>query len=255
MANPDYFSEFKNIHFKREEGVLEVRLHTNDGPLEWVYKAGVNQQLIRAFEAVGRDADNKIVILTGTGEEFSGPEVPHSEMTGKPQYSGRPWVQVFEDIHRIIDNLLAIPVPMIAAINGPALRHCELPMLCDIVLSTEDTVFQDSAHYRGGLVPGDGKHVIYPMLMGESRGRYFMLTAEKMTAQDARQIGIVQEILPREQLVPRAWNLGRELAKQSDSVRRYTRLLMVDRIKRELSHSMSLGAALEGLGIWAADTE
>lgn len=232
-----------------------MRLHTNGGPLVWDYKAGINQQIIHACDAISRDAGNKIVIFTGSGDEFTGPEVPHSEVTGKPQYSGRPWVQVYEDIHRILNNLLAIPVPMIAAVNGPAVRHCELPMMCDIVLATEDTVFQDTAHYRGGIVPGDGKHVIYPLLMGHNRGRYFMLTAEKMTAQDAKQLGVVQEIMPREQLMSRAWDLARELAKQSDSVRRYTRILMTDRIKRELNQSLSLGAALEGLGIWAADSE
>ena len=60
------------------------------------------------------------------------------------------------------------------AINGPALRHCEIPLLCDIVLGSETVVFQDSAHYNNGLVLGDGMRVVMPLLLGMNRGRYFL---------------------------------------------------------------------------------
>lgn len=62
-------------------------------------------------------------------------------------------------------NLLDIEVPTIAAINGPALRHCEIPLLCGIVLGSEDVVFQDTAHFANGLVPGDGPHIAMPLLL------------------------------------------------------------------------------------------
>jgi enoyl-CoA hydratase/carnithine racemase len=250
MPRPPYFDAFDIIHFEREDGILEYRLHTNGGPLMWDY-ASVNRQLIDSFSAVARDRDNAVVIMTGTGNSFTGPEVPAKETPGAPSYSGRPWSAVFEDIHSLVNNLLSIPVPMIAAVNGPALRHCELPMLCDIVLVTEDTVFQDSAHFRGGIVPGDGKHVVYPLLMGVNRARYFMLTAQRLGASESLQMGLVNEIVPRTALLDRARTLARQISKQSDALRRYTRLLLTERIRRELNETLALGAALEGLGIWA----
>jgi enoyl-CoA hydratase/carnithine racemase len=250
MNEPAYFGQFSHIRFKREDGILEFRLHTDDRELVWDY-ASVNRELFEAFEAIARDSDNAVVIMTGTGNEFTGPEIPIKDKPGVPHYSGRPWRLVFDDVHKMVNNLLAIPVPVIAAVNGPAVRHCELPMMCDIILATEDTVFQDSAHFRGGIVPGDGKHVIYPMLMGVNRARYFMLTAQRMSAQQALQIGLIHEILPRDRLLGRAWVLAREMALQSTAVRRYTRLLLTEKMRRELNETLSLGAALEGLGIWA----
>ena len=73
-------------------------------------------------------------------------------------------------------NFLNIEVPVISAVNGPAWRHSELPLLADIVLAADTAQFQDSAHFTGGLVPGDGMHIVYPLLLGVNRARYFLLT-------------------------------------------------------------------------------
>ena len=82
-------------------------------------------------------------------------------------------------------NLLNIKVQVIAAINGPAWRHCEIPLLSDIVLASDTTQFQDSAHFMSGMLPGDGMHVLMPLLMGMNRGRYFLLTGQTLSAQEA----------------------------------------------------------------------
>ena len=58
-------------------------------------------------------------------------------------------------------------------------------LLCDIVLASDDAVFQDAPHYPEGLVPGDGVHVLWPLLLGMNRGRYFLLTGEKLSAKQA----------------------------------------------------------------------
>lgn len=141
---------------------------------------------------------------------------------------------------------------MIAAINGPALRHAEVPLLCDIVIGTPDVVMQDSAHYRGGLVPGDGVHVAYPALMGPTRARYFMLTGEKIGAEEMRRLGMLHEIVDRSQLMPRARHLARQVLKQPVMTRRNTRFLFTERLRREMNEQLPLGLALEGLGIVAS---
>jgi enoyl-CoA hydratase/carnithine racemase len=144
-------------------------------------------------------------------------------------------------------NLLDIEIPMISAINGPALRHSELPLLCDIVLATEDVTFQDSAHFINGLVPGDGMHVVYPLLLGLNRGRYFLLTGQTIGAPEALELGLVSEVLPRQELLPRAWALAEQLAQQTDLVRRYTRVMMTQNIKRQMQDILGYGLALEGM--------
>jgi hypothetical protein len=91
-------------------------------------------------------------------------------------------------------NLLNIEVPVIAAINGPAVRHAEIPLLSDIVLASENATIQDSAHFNGGLVPGDGVHIVFPLLMGTNRGRYFLLTGQVLDATEADPAGQQAEI-------------------------------------------------------------
>ena len=137
---------------------------------------------------------------------------------------------------------------MISAINGPALRHSELPLLCDIVLAAEETTFQDSGHFVNGLIPGDGMHIIYPLLLGLNRGRYFLLTGQSLSAREARELGLVNEVLPRKQLLPRAWELAEQLSQQSPLVLRYSRVLLTQYVKRMMHDLLGYGLALEGLG-------
>ena len=137
---------------------------------------------------------------------------------------------------------------MISAINGPALRHSELPLLCDIVLASQDVAFQDSGHFTNGLIPGDGMHVIMPILLGLNRGRYFLFTGQTIHADQALELGMVSEVLPKEDLLPRAWALAEQLTQESPLVLRYTRVLMTQYIKRAMHDLLGYGLALEGLG-------
>ena len=96
---------------------------------------------------------------------------------------------------------------MIAAVNGPALIHADLALLCDIVLASDTAEFQDLPHFPSGLVPGNGVHVIWPLLLGTSRGRYFLLKEQKLTAREALSLGIVHELMPPQELLARAGRL------------------------------------------------
>ncbi|MEE9276868.1 MAG: enoyl-CoA hydratase/isomerase family protein, partial [Dehalococcoidia bacterium] len=134
-----------------------------------------------------------------------------------------------------------------SAINGPAFRHAEIPLLCDIVLASDDTEIQDSAHFINGLVPGDGMHVVFPLLMGLNRGRYFLLTGQTLSAAEAQDLGLVNEVLPRGRLMARARELARELSKQPPLTLRYTRMLLTHQLKQQMHSLLSYGLALEGL--------
>jgi enoyl-CoA hydratase/carnithine racemase len=145
--------------------------------------------------------------------------------------------------------MLAIDAPMIAAVNGPALRHAEIPVMCDIVLASDTAAFQDSAHFTGGLVPGDGMHVVFPLIMGLNRGRYFLLTGQRLSAAEAKDMGLVNEVLPHEKLLPRAWEHAREIMKLPELNRRYTRILITEMLRRQMNDLLPYGLALEGLAL------
>jgi len=239
----EYATKYRTIHMERRDGILQLRLHTDDGPLQWGLVP--HEELPQAFRDVGSDPETKVIIMTGTGDAFSGPRPePGATMRTRP----REWDKVYWEGKHLLGALLDIEVPMISAINGPALRHSELPLLCDIVLASADTAFQDSAHFPNGLVPGDGMHIVYPLLLGWNRGRYFLLTGQVLTVHQAHEYGLVGEVLAREALLPRAWALAEELAKQSPLLLRYTRVLLTQHLKRLVVDLLGYGLALEGLG-------
>jgi len=242
-----YADKYQNIRMERRQGILQMTFHTNGGPLQW---GGVpHSEFPLAFADVGSDPENRIVIMTGTGDAFSGPP---GTPAGTPKRAPREWDQTYWEGKRLLTNLLDIEVPMISAINGPALRHSEIPLLCDIVLASETAAFQDSGHFMSGLIPGDGVHIVYPLLLGLNRGRYFLLTGQRIEAQEAKTLGLVNEVLPQAELLPRAWELAEQLAQQSDIVLRYSRVALTQVVKRHMHDLLGYGLALEGLG--SADT-
>lgn len=241
----DYANKYQNIRMRREDGILEVALHSNGGPLRWGRLP--HAELEEAFLLIGRDRENQVVILTGTGDEFSGPP---ADPEYNRNYHGLPtheWAELGWESKGLLTNLLAIDAPIISAVNGPAVRHAEIPIMSDIVLASETATFQDSAHYMGGLVPGDGVHVVFPMVMGLNRGRYFLLTGQSLDAKAAKEAGLVSEILAPDAVLPRAWELARLLLKQPEMNRRFARLLLTEQLRRQIAELLPYGLALEGL--------
>ena len=249
----DYAERYRHIKMERRDGILQITLHSDGDSLRW--SLGPHEELGHAFKDIGGDPDNEVVIMTGTGDEFSGPRASVSARSPAHGVTAREWGRIYWDAKQLLMNLLDIEVPMIGAINGPAWRHSELPLLCDIVLAAEDAAFQDSAHFQGGLVPGDGVHVIYPLMMGLNRGRYFLLTGQTLDAHEAKNAGLVNEVLPKSEVLPRAWELAEQLMQQSPLVRRYTRVMLTQYVKRAMHDLLGYGLALEGLAVLGAAEE
>jgi enoyl-CoA hydratase/carnithine racemase len=147
----------------------------------------------------------------------------------------------------MMSRLLEIDVPVVAAVNGPALVHAELAVMSDVVIASENAVFQDKPHLEIGQVPGDGVHIIWPAVLGLNRGRYFLLTQQKLSAREAHDLGVVGEVLPRDELLPRAREIARRLAALPPLTGRYTRLVLTQRLRRLVEEGMGYGLALEGL--------
>ncbi len=244
----EYATRYESVRMERRDGILAVTLHTNGGSLQW--GLGPHRELPLAFYEIGNDHENKVVIFTGTGPEFSGPRVTN---TGHPLFPTRPSVDVVERIltegRQGLLNFLDIGVPIISAVNGPAWRHSELPLLADIVLASDTAQFQDSAHFTGGLVPGDGMHVVYPLLLGANRARYFLLTGQTLSAKQGHELGLVAEVLPPEKLMPRAWELAQEIAKRPKSLVRATRAVLTEHLKRHMQDLLGFGLYAEMLAL------
>src|SRR5262249_22187151 len=146
-------------------------------------------------------------------------------------------------------NMLEIDAIMIAAVNGPSNIHSELALMCDVVLASDDAYFQDTAHFPRNRSPGDGIQNIWPLVMGRNRWRYAQLMGQKITAQMAHDWGAVNEVLPKAQLMNRAWEIARYLLRFSPIVLRHTRRTFVQEFKRAAVNDLGYAQTMELLGM------
>lgn len=241
-----YRESFPNARLTRSAtGVLEVALHTAGGTL--VFDGHTHEQFVDLFHAVGSDPDNRVVILTGSGDAFMESISPD----GFDFFSPQGYDKIFREGKKVLMNLLDIEVPMIAAVNGPVRLHSEYILLADIVLATPTTVFQDKPHFEFGIVPGDGVNLLWQEAIGTIRGRYFILTRQELDAKTAKEWGAVNEIVPADQLLPRAREIAEGLAKLPPLTTRYTRIALTQKLRRIVDEGIGYGLALEGIS--AAD--
>lgn len=228
----------------RRDGLLEVRLHTDGGPFLWGGPSAGS--LCELLADIAADPGVHLIILTGTGDIFCGNGM---QLDPLPVFTARDWEDIRWHGERLVTSLLGIQAPIIACINGPVTMHAEIPLLCDIVLAADDTHIQDEGHFLVNVVPGDGLHIFMPLLMGLTRARYYLYTGQKIGAREAQDMGLVNELLPREQLLPRARELAAEMLKRSPMVLRYTRLLLMHHVRKLVHDLGGYGGALEGLAV------
>jgi len=240
----EYQDKYENYKFERDDdGVLVVTMHSDGKDLVWGPKP--DDDLGRAFQDIGGDLENEVVILTGTGDTFI-----HLEDLGADfdQLPAETWGSyMIPYMMRLLYNHIDIDAPMIAAVNGPATIHAEMALMCDIVLASDDSAFADQPHFPNGLVPGDGVQVIWPMLLGMNRARYLMYTGQVLDAQEAKELGLVAEIMPKDDLLPRARELAAGILEKPKLTRRLTRRAFGAVIREQLQNALPYGAALEGL--------
>lgn len=242
----DYANRFETLRFERRDGVLLITLHNNGGAAHWgISERGLHNELGLAFAEVAKDPDNLVVIITGAGDEFCATFDFQSPYPDTRTPIG--WDRIVREGKALLANLLDIPVPVIGAVNGPALIHAEVALLSDIVLAAEHAEFADLAHVPGNTPPGDGVQVVWPMLLGPNRGRYFLMTGQRIGAAEALALGIVGEVLPKEQLLDRAWKLGLDLAQKPPLMLRYTRQLLTQHLKRRMLDELVPGLIIEGM--------
>lgn len=223
----EYAETWRDLaYMRREGGILEIRLHWEDGPLRW--NGAVHRALAPLFMDVADDLDNECVIITGTGDRFASEFDPESRELQDAEPFGQ---QITYDWWWLAQTrmplaLMTIPVPIVGAINGPAVIHPETGLLSDVVICSENTYFADR-HYTGvGIVPSDGGNILFRELLGHNRGRSFLYQGTAINAEQALELGMVAEVVSREKLLERAWEIAE------------TTFMRVTRLQRRLSREI-----------------
>ena len=245
-----YQDMFPHIAIDRTPtGILTMRLHRDGGPAKWAALEGsLHEQVGVALWHIGRDPENLVVIFTGTGDNFI---TEHIQAEYPQKVDGWDFIRSMREGVDLIHGFADLDRPVITIANGPATYHSELCVMGDVVLAADDAYFQDS-HIRKGVVPSDGCHAVWLEVLGTNRGRRFLMTAQTLTAQELQTYGVVAEVLPREQLYPRALEIAEVWLQWTPTVLSYMHQALNRSFKRRLADEIPFGFALEGLGNYAS---
>lgn len=229
-----YSEKYKeHVIMERKDGIIMLRFHTQNRPVVWTAQS--HRVIPQAFRDVAADPENQVLILTGSGNFWVAYGTSHDDSIQETTSEQRAQASLdfFVGDGIPLQELLVneMKIPTIAAINGPG-YHMDFGLICDLVLCTDDTVMID-VHRWMGFVSGDGVNVAYQETMGSKRANYAMLMGNPVSAQQALEWGMVNEVVPRAELVPRAWALAREIMKGGPD-RRAWRRMMVEIMRKPL---------------------
>jgi enoyl-CoA hydratase/carnithine racemase len=136
-----------------------------------------------------------------------------------------------------------LEIPTIGVLNGPGF-HTEICLMCDITICSEDAIIFD-LHYPIGSVPGDGIHSCFLELLGVKRGAYALLTGQAINAQKALEYGMVNEVLPRDKLLERAWEIADFIMTQPRITRRLTTQIIRRPWKKRITDDLDGGFGIQ----------
>jgi enoyl-CoA hydratase/carnithine racemase len=203
-----------------------------------------------ACARINGDRDVRCVILTGAGPAFSagGNVKAMRERSGSFAGAG---VHIREryrgGIHRIVRSLWGLEVPMIAAVNGPAIGlGNDVACLADMRIAADNAIF-GATFLRIGLVPGDGGSWILPRTIGHARAAELFFTGDTIDAQTALSWGLVSRVVPAAQLMDDARALAARICRQPPDVLRMTKRMMREGQSVSFDTIMEMSAAMQSL--------
>lgn len=243
----DYSEFFKDFFTmtRRDDGVILVQAHTLGGPIQLSVQN--HRALGQMLKVVGADPENELMILTGSGEEFmmdSDPDGFELETQDMPYWA---YEYAYKDGRINVSSLVNdLEIPTIGIMNGPGF-HSEIVLMCDITIAADDATIFD-LHYDIGSVPADGIHNAFQELLGTKRAAYALLTGEAITAQKALEYGLVNEVLPRDQLIERAHAIADHIMSQPRITRRLTTQIVRRPWKQRIVNDLDGGFGTQMFG-------
>jgi enoyl-CoA hydratase len=197
------------LKLQSEGGITVLTLNRPDTLNSWNEK--MRGEMRDAVRDLVMDDGLRVLVITGEGRAFSAGEDVRG-MKGLADISTREFRRAVRNIHNVFDELEAIEVPVIAAINGVAAGGgLELALSCDFRIAAE-TAKLGFPESNVGLIPGSGGCSRLVKIVGIAKAKRLVMTGEMVPAPQAQALGLVEEVLPADQLMPRAMELAKQLA-------------------------------------------
>lgn len=217
--------------------------------------------MIDALETAMRDLDADLavraVILTGAGSAFSAGgdlkamTAPKSNLRDPvPAQTRRNYKAGIQRLPLLFE---ALEVPVIAAVNGPAIgAGCDLACMCDVRIAGESAKFAES-FVKLGIVPGDGGAWLLPRVIGFAKASELALTGDMLGAKEALECGLVSRVVPGDRLLDEARLVAEKIAANPPHAVRMTKKLLREGYRATLANVLELSAAMQALGHATAD--
>ncbi|HTW89879.1 MAG TPA: enoyl-CoA hydratase/isomerase family protein [Candidatus Binataceae bacterium] len=243
------YSEYQFLKFERHEpGIMLITidrpeaLNATNARLHW--------ELSQVWKDIGEDDQTNVAVVTGAGKAFSvgGDFEMIDQLLGHHDQILRVWREAGD----IVYNMINLDKPIISAINGVAVgAGLAVALLADISIAA-DTMRITDGHLRLGVAAGDHSVIIWPLLCGMAKAKYYLLTADFLDAKEAERIGLVSLCVPAAELMDRALEVARKLGAGPQPAIRFT--------KRSLNHWLRMAGpafdaslALEMIGFFGED--
>ncbi len=243
------YEEYQHLLFeRRDDGILLITinrpevLNATNNRLHW--------ELSRVWKDVDEDPDTRVVVVTGKGRAFSaGGDL---EMIDRMKGSGANIGQAWREAGDIVYNMINLYKPIVSAINGVAVgAGLAVALMADVSIAAENMRITDG-HIRLGVAAGDHSVIIWPLLCGMARAKYYLLTADFIEGKEAERIGLVSLCVPAEKLMDKAFEVAGKLARGPQQAVRFTKRALNNWL-RMFGPAFDASLALEMLGFFSDD--
>ena len=203
------FGDYEQLALtRRGNGVLLITMNRPEK-----YNAadeGMHTELARIWKDVAADPQTRVAVITGAGKAFSagGDLAMVERMAGNYEQVSH----MLTEASDLVYNMINCDKPIVSAINGAAVgAGAVVALLADVAIAAEDAKIGDG-HVKLGVAAGDHAAIIWPLLIGMAKARYYLLTGEMLSGAEAERIGLVAKALPREQVLDEALRIADGLA-------------------------------------------
>ena len=243
------YSQYQHLLFERKNpGILLVTINRPD--VLNATNARLHWELSRVWRDIADDPETRVVVVTGAGRAFSaGGDLSMIEATVK---NSDAVAKSMNEAADVVYNMINLDKPVISAINGVAVgAGLAVALLADISIMAEKARLTDG-HLRLGVGAGDHAVIIWPLLCGLAKAKYYLLTSEFIDGKEAERIGLVSLSVPAEELLPRAMAVATTLATGSQLATRWTKRALNNWL-RQAGPIFDYSLALEMMGFFTDD--
>ncbi|MDP3412615.1 MAG: enoyl-CoA hydratase/isomerase family protein [Polaromonas sp.] len=214
------YADFQFLKFENKpNGVLLITI--NRPEVMNATNARLHWELTKVWGVVNDDPKTKVAVITGAGDQaFSaGGDLDWvGNMVGNPKEIANTMTEAAD----VVYNMMACDKPIISAINGVAVgAGLAVAFLADISIMAEEAKVTDG-HVKIGVAAGDHAAILWPLLCGMAKAKYYLLTADFVTGKEAERIGLVSLCVPRAELMDKAMAVANKLANGSQQAIRFT---------------------------------